>query len=572
MAAARPARVRAAPAFLHDEQASHHEVAALLAQFRNPVAEPVPSSNSDEESDMDSGPEEGEERKESDRRPAAVVWSKEHMPVRPLAFSPPRRPAHPFDHYDTPIDFFTLIITDEFIDACVTYTNIYAQQRVDADKENPPASSHAAQWEDTTQEEIKALIGCLIFMGIVCMKDTRDYWTQATAQPFITSTFTRDRFLSLLSNLRVSDDESDEDDQLSKLRDMIRMLTAAIQKHFYPDGELTIDEAMILFKGRSNMRQHIAKKASPTGFKVWMLVDVESNYVYSFDIYTGKNKSKREEGATAAVVLKLIEPLTEHCWHRIGMDGFFTSVQLFEKLLSKGFYAVGTTRHNRRNFPKDLLKEVETCARGEYVWRQHGSMVCFSWMDKKPVNMLSTFNDPLEKSTVKRRTGKDLFDVSCPSVVPDYLRTMRGVDVFAQRQSYSKIGRRSKKWFYSLVWFMFDVAIHNAFILHQKKHKQQHYGEKDFRKQLMDQLVHGFTQRKQKGRHAPVPKRRRDSCHRVQHCKQQGTCVECLAKVGRGGHNVRSYWRCEDCDVHLCMPTCYNKHIQALAADVDMDE
>jgi hypothetical protein len=222
----------------------------------------------------------------------------------------------------------------------------------------------------------------------------------------------------------------------------------------------------------------------------------ESNYVYSFDIYTGKNKSKREEGATAAVVLKLIEPLTEHCWHRIGMDGFFTSVELFEKLLSKGFYAVGTTRHNRKHFPKELLKEVETCARGEYVWRQHGSMVCFSWMDKKPVNLLSTFNDPLEKSTIKRRTGKDLFDVSCPSVVPDYLRTMRGVDVFAQRQSYSKIGRRSKKWFYSLVWFMFDVAIHNAFILHQKKHKQQHYSEKDFRKQLMDQLVHGFTSRK----------------------------------------------------------------------------
>ena len=571
MAAARPSRVRAAPAFLHDEQASHHEVAALLAQFRNPMAEAVVSSSSDEESDTESGPEEGEERKEGDRRPPAYAWSTQHTPIRQFAFSPPRRPAHPFDHINTPIDFFRLLITDEFIDACAAYTNTYAQQRVDDAKENAAPSSHAAQWEETTADEIRAVIGCLIYMGIVCMKDTRDYWAQATAQPFITSTFSRNRFLALLSNLRVSDDEENEDDQLSKIRGMIQMLTASIQKYHYPDKDLTVDEAMILFKGRSSMRQHIAKKASPTGFKVWMLVDVDSNYVYSFDIYTGKNKTRREEGATAAVVLKLITPLTENSWHRIGMDGFFTSVELFEKLLSKGFYAVGTTRHNRKHFPKELLKEVETCQRGEYVWRQHGRIVCFSWMDKKPVNLLSTCSDPLAKSTIKRRTGKDLIDVACPSVVPDYLRTMRGVDVFAQRLSYSKIGRRSKKWFYSLVWFMFDVAIHNAFILHQKKHKQQHYGEKDFRKQLMDELINGFTSRKTKGRARTLPKRPRDSLHLLAHSDHHGDCVQCRPKLSDGKHGHRSHWKCESCQVFLCMPNCYNKHIQLTATErVDM--
>ena len=72
MAAPRPPRVRAAPARLHDEQASQHEVAALLARFRNPMAAAVVSSDSDEESDTESGPEEGEERKESDRRPPAA--------------------------------------------------------------------------------------------------------------------------------------------------------------------------------------------------------------------------------------------------------------------------------------------------------------------------------------------------------------------------------------------------------------------------------------------------------------------------------------------------------------------
>jgi hypothetical protein len=55
----RPARVRAAPARLHDEQASHYELAALLAQFRNPMDEAGVSSESEDESDEEEGPEEG---------------------------------------------------------------------------------------------------------------------------------------------------------------------------------------------------------------------------------------------------------------------------------------------------------------------------------------------------------------------------------------------------------------------------------------------------------------------------------------------------------------------------------
>lgn len=320
MASSHPTRIRAAPAFLHDEQASQHELASLLAQFRNPVTIEVESTSGEEESDTESGPQEGEERKENDHRPLAFPWSKEHTPVQPHSFSPPRRPIHPFDHIHTPLDFFHLFITDDFIDTCVIHTNMYAQQRINDGKEkallsskNESSSTHSQQWYDTTAVELKALIGCLIYMGIVCIKDTRDYWAQVTAQPFITSTFPRHRFFSLLSNLRVSDNEPDEEDKLSKLRGMIEMLSAAIKRHYYPGADLTIDEAMILFKGRCEMRQHIAKKASPTGFKVWMLVDVESNYVYSFDIYTGKEKNKREDKVTSGVVLKLIEPLHEYC-------------------------------------------------------------------------------------------------------------------------------------------------------------------------------------------------------------------------------------------------------------------
>ena len=190
-------------------------------------------------------------------------------------------------------------------------------------------------------------------------------------------------------------------------------------------------------------------------------------------------------------------------------------------------------------------------------------------MDKKPVNLMSTCADPTKATTVKRLEDGKYVDVPCPEVLPLYSETMRGVDVFAQRLSYSKIGRRSVKWFYSLAWFMFDTAIHNAAILYQQKHKKEHYSEKDFRKDLMKQLVGSFTARKVK--HAPR-KRPRDALHALEHSDVAGTCSMCRRRVGQGGHNARSRWRCADCQQFLCLPDCYNKHLSQLAAEHIEDE
>lgn len=176
------------------------------------------------------------------------------------------------------------------------------------------------------------------------------------------------------------------------------------------------------------------------------------------------------------------------------------------------------------------------------------------------------------QKTIERRTGSELLSVTCPEVVPLYLQTMRGVDVFAQRQSYSKIGRRSKKWFYSLVWFFMDVAIHNAFILYQKKHAKHSFGEKDFRKELMHELVGNFSARKAKPNARPSLKRPRDALHLPEKVAAQGACRECVVRVGAGRNNARSHWRCEDCHVFLCMPVCYRKHVTALAQQAEEKE
>ena len=174
------------------------------------------------------------------------------------------------------------------------------------------------------------------------------------------------------------------------------------------------------------------------------------------------------------------------------------------------------------------------------------------------MNLISLRHDPTQQSSITRRAGRAQIAVSCPPVLNFYTKHLCGMDVFSQRQSYSKIGRRSKKYFYSLIWFF----IHNAFILYLHKSKPQHFGEKDFRKKLMQQLVGSYSGRK-KG--AAALKRPRDSLHHICHSEHRRACAGCRKSVGAGGNNQKTNWECSDCGMPLCMPDCYNEHIKALA-------
>ncbi|GBN42843.1 hypothetical protein AVEN_5112-1 [Araneus ventricosus] len=82
-------------------------------------------------------------------------------------------------------------------------------------------------------------------------------------------------------------------------------------KHLSPYRELSIDEALIKYKGRLGIVQYMPMKPAKRGIKVWMLCDSRPGYVYNFEPYCGKkhNVPRSEKG--------------------LGYDVFF--VQLFEK-------------------------------------------------------------------------------------------------------------------------------------------------------------------------------------------------------------------------------------------------
>jgi hypothetical protein len=83
-------------------------------------------------------------------------------------------------------------------------------------------------------------------------------------------------------------------DKLFKLKPLIDCCTEKFSKSYFGTRELSIDESMIIFKGRSTMKQYNPMKPIKRGYKIWCLAD-QKGYIKNFQIYQGKKEQVSKE-------------------------------------------------------------------------------------------------------------------------------------------------------------------------------------------------------------------------------------------------------------------------------------
>jgi len=74
---------------------------------------------------------------------------------------------------------------------------------------------------------------------------------------------------------------------------MISALNKRFLEVYNPTRELSVDESMIAFKGRSSMKQYNPLKPIKRGYKLWAIADQEG-YVLQFELYQGKAEEIEE--------------------------------------------------------------------------------------------------------------------------------------------------------------------------------------------------------------------------------------------------------------------------------------
>lgn len=480
-------------------------------------------------------------------------------------FSSSSGPVHDLEPGASALSYLRLLISDDLCDNIIINTNKYADfcqnKRQKKDENWIPISNIREIW---------CFFGILLVMSIVRMPKLSDYWSTNSilGNQMVKKLMSRTRFMKIKHYFHISDREAepnknDESFRYSqKLEPMFNDVKRKFQTHFNPYKHLSVDEAMIKYKGRLGIVQYMPLKPAKRGLKMWMLCTSNEGYVYNFDIYGGKNDNipRSSKGLGYDVVMHLITPLKNR-GHELFFDRFFTSVQLVHDLLKLGIFSCGTLMKNRKNLPIEIknLKLTQPHENKVFQCKTIPNMLCSAWLDKKIIFMLSV-NAKNETTTVKRRNKSLTTSVNCPFSFNLYNKYMGGVDLADQRRKYYSVSRKSNKWWNYVFSFLFDTAVNNAYIIQKttnfpspKKMKSLY----DFKLEIIENIEAQFLERKRT--HPPFSPTSFHNHKRVKIEGRKRTCVRCreLKIKTTSNNNIQSTWECEICKMCLCK-TCFN--------------
>ena len=346
-----------------------------------------------------------------------------------------------------------------------------------------------------TKKELYGFLGINLVMGYHKLPSWKMYWCNDAdlSVPFIASAMTRNRFSQILSNLQVNDNfqrPKDNKDKLYKLRPLILALNTNYVKLYSASKHQSIDESMILFKGRSSIKQYNPMKPIKRGYKLWMRADTDG-YITKFDIYQGKNSEVNTEedrfGLGEKVVINMCRELYGKN-HKVYFDNYFSSIALMNHLRENKVWACATIPSNRQDFPNNLKADKEL-TRGEFDHRvSDNGLIVYKWKDNKAVHLISNFHGT-ERVTIsrKQKDGSKL-EIECPKVVKDYNKRMGGVDKADMLCAIYGVGRKSKKWWHRIFFGLLDRTIANAAIAFEKIEKRG-MNLLDFRRSVAQTLI-----------------------------------------------------------------------------------
>ena len=474
----------------------------------------------------------------------------------------------------TELDSFKLLFGDDIVDDIVVETNRYALQKLSGNLQR------LAKWTAVTANELRAYFGVCIFMGINHLPCTADYWSpdEFTGNVGIQKVMTKNRYEEIgrffhLNNSELQPKQGEDGyDRLYKVRPILTNFNDKVKEVYHPKKNISVDEGMIAFKGRLAFRQYMPAKPVKYGIKVWMAADSSNGFVVNHHVYLGKENDRvRENGLGYEVVMDLISPFYNQNYH-VYFDNFFASPKLMEDLLNEGTYACSTVRIDRKGLPPCSRTKLKRA--GETLHSQKGNLLFTKWHDKRDVNILSTNVDPFTPPVLKQRRKKhgEVEEVEKPYCAEQYNKHMGGVDRSDQLRSYYSTCRSFHKWYKYLFWYIFDVSLCNAFILHKENVAVGRPGRRslvEFRRALARQLIAGYSSRsdnrKRSQRAASLALvNSPDNAHGHFVSRREGKarkrhCVQCKKeeKKTAGGRAKETVYECTHCGVALCKDPCF---------------
>lgn len=270
-------------------------------------------------------------------------------------------------------------------------------------------------------------------MSLIKLSSCRYYWSSQFRIPQVADIMmTNKNFVKIKRFLHFADNaDTSSTDRIRKLRPLVTMLRNKFLS-IPLEGDLSIDEQIVPFKGQHSLKQCMAKKPHKWGYKVFVLAGV-SGFAYDIEVYCGKqdntlHDSETDCGASGNVVVRLSRCIPNHAGYKLYFDNYFNSPNLQVSMAKRKIWCLGTVRPNRLpncQLPADVV--LKKRGRGSHVEKvtEVGDvkMSVVRWYDNRAVTFLSTFVGAEPLMTAKRWCKDEMKQVSCPKVVTRTIST-----------------------------------------------------------------------------------------------------------------------------------------------------
>lgn len=352
---------------------------------------------------------------------------------------------------------FKLLISDEIISIIVRESNRKAQFDNDPDK--------------FTAAEIYAFIGLMLHAGASRSnrENLKDLW-QRNAHPIYRATMSRNRFSLILKYIRFDNGATREArlraDKAAAISDIFAMLNDNLLKCYVAGENVTVDEQLYPFRGRTRFTQYIPSKPAKYGIKVWWVNDSQSYFPLKGQIYTGLSPTgDRDVGQGERVVKDLCVRMFKGSGRNITCDNFFTTFKLAKTLMiDHNLSILGTVNKKRRFLPSEMLpsKEREILTT-RFAYSGNISLCSYVPKKNKAVVLLSTSH--YSKDIVDDKKKK-------PQMIADYNQLKGGTDTMDHMLGEYSCHRKTNRWTLAFFYNILDVGALAAYTIYMENNPQ----------------------------------------------------------------------------------------------------
>ena len=463
--------------------------------------------------------------------------------------------------YENELSFFQLFFTIDIIAEIVQETNRYAREKI-AKAQPLGKRSIWKTWKDTTLEEMKAMLGVVLNMGMHAKSDMKEYFSKKWTErmPFFVDVFSRERFFQLywMLHLQQSVGQGFRGD---KVHNLVTHMNAKCQEYYSPNEFISVDESTIGFKGRVIWKCYNPNKPTKWGLRVYTMCESESAYIVAFVPYYGKFTTdglvRPDLPFTSRIVLHLCNMLSSKGYgsgYHIFTDRFYTSPILCEELRKLSFHLTGTVMPSRKGMPNELSKKKRKRKVHEVIaFKKSDDSMALQWKDKRVVTMLSSVYNTQCENEERILGNQQPTTVAKPVVISRYTKYMGGVDKADHYCGSYAFLRKTAKWWRKMFFWLFEVAIVNSFILYNIQRRGQglkSVTHKKYRKNLVIQLVGKIRNKnsRKRGRNSDVESIERLSGRHFVAKIPNGRSKDCAVCSDRRVKRRETVYQCETCE------------------------